>query len=240
MNYNPLHEKRRRIFEQFLFNKRLSFSELEKATRLRSNYLAYFLDKLEKEKIIEKNNSTYRLSKEAEYYIPFFVDNKDKLSPLPVVLVHCIGSDKNDNKVLLVKREKRPFKDMWSMPGGRIKLNERISRAAERVLKEKTFIDAKYAKVNSIMHEKVKQDANRIHSYILFFVTAKAISEINDKERVRWFSIDNLPENMIPSDKHLILNDRDKKYDLKEEEMESLGNPSGDGDKEEYKIRFLE
>lgn len=214
MDYNLLHKKRKLIFEQFLYNKTMTFSELEKATGIRSNELAYFLDKLEKEDVINKNNSTYTLSKGAETYIPFFVDNKDRLSPLPVILVQCI----KENKVLLFKREKRPYKNFWSLPGGRIKLDESISDAAERIIKEKTFLNSKFDKVNAVLHERAKdKDANTVHAYILIFVSVEATSDVSDKECVRWFPIEDLPEDMIPSDKHLVQNNGNDFYNLKEE-----------------------
>jgi 8-oxo-dGTP diphosphatase len=231
MDYNLLHRKRKLIFGQFLYNKVLSFSELERLTKIRSNELAYFLDKLEKEGILLKDNSSYRLSKGAELYIPFFAD-KDSLSPLPVVLVQCV----KDGRILLFKRSKRPYKDFWSLPGGRIKLDETIAQASERIIKEKTFLDSRFVRVNSVLHEKAKgKEGSTLHAYIILFVTVDALSGVKDKDVVRWFDTAALPDDMIPSDRHLVEMRSTDTYDLGEE----IITMDDDADRETLEMEFL-
>ena len=43
-----------------------------------------------------------------------------------------------DNKVLLVKRNKEPHKGEWAIPGGSVKLGETLQRAVEREIREET------------------------------------------------------------------------------------------------------
>ena len=50
----------------------------------------------------------------------------------------------NKLKVLLIKRDKEPFRGKWSIPGGFIRLSENIDDAALRVLKEKTTVSNIY------------------------------------------------------------------------------------------------
>ena len=45
-----------------------------------------------------------------------------------------------DNKVLLVRRGKSPARDVWSIPGGSVKICETLQRAAEREIFEETGI----------------------------------------------------------------------------------------------------
>jgi len=94
--------KRRKIFQQFLYAKSLKFNEIEKATGIRSNELAYFIQKLVDDSILLKEGDVYRLTETAEKYIPFFVQSEAETSPLPVVLVACV----KQGKVLLWKRNK--------------------------------------------------------------------------------------------------------------------------------------
>ena len=44
------------------------------------------------------------------------------------------------NKILLVRRRKRPGKGLWALPGGHLEANERIAEGAIRELKEETHI----------------------------------------------------------------------------------------------------
>jgi ADP-ribose pyrophosphatase len=50
-----------------------------------------------------------------------------------------------DDCVLLVRRKNPPAKDMWAIPGGKIKLGERLQAAAEREVFEETGLVIKAA-----------------------------------------------------------------------------------------------
>ncbi len=43
-------------------------------------------------------------------------------------------------KILLIKRKKSPFKDMWALPGGFIEIDEELENAAARELAEEAGI----------------------------------------------------------------------------------------------------
>lgn len=46
-----------------------------------------------------------------------------------------------ENKVLLVLRGKPPAQNLWSIPGGSVKLGETLQQAAEREIKEETGLN---------------------------------------------------------------------------------------------------
>ena len=210
---NLKHKKRQEIFRQFIYSDRLKFNEIEKLTKIRSNELAYFLNKLVEESILIKQGSYYRLSKAAEKLIPLF--GKD-ISPLPVVLVVCI----KENKILLWKRNKRPYKNLWSLAGGRILLNETLPQASLRILKEKTFIDGKFISTNAVINEKVEENNEIKHAFILFLTKVQPLTEIKEKTNVKWFNIKNLkPNKVIPSDYWLIQNKLNSKINIPEETL---------------------
>ena len=218
MDYNLSHPKRKKIFERFLYSEKLRFSELEKSTGIRSNELAYFLQKLLDEKIIEKEDHTYKLSKEAEKYIPFFA-TAGKFSPLPVVLV----AYENNGKLLLLKRAKRPYANYWGLIGGRILIDETIEQAAKRQIKEKAFVEGEFESVNAVIHERVKEEGNVLHAYFHRMVTVKGNNAIKEKDNLKWFYVDNLPENTIPSDLWMIRTKLGKTVIINEEVMDLKG-----------------
>src|SRR3989344_7547332 len=93
-------KEREEIFKLFLDKFKLKFNEIEKAIKIRSNRLAYHINKMQKEGLIEKQNQYYLLTKDAEKYIPIFSNIIGKeLGPTPIILVALINKD----KILLIK-----------------------------------------------------------------------------------------------------------------------------------------
>ena len=213
--------KRRKIFEQFLYNERLRFNEIEKATGIRSNELSYFLQKLIEEEILEKKGEAYGLHKEAEKYIPFFVSNQDELSPLPVVLV----AYRNNGKIMLLKREKRPYAGHWGLISGRILLDETIKNCAMRVIKKKAFLDGSFEGINAVVHERSRADNRILHAFLLIVVTVRGNGEIKEKNNLKWFSLEELDTvKVIPSDLWMIRTKLGKRIKISEEIVDMKGD----------------
>jgi len=103
----------KKILSLFLCSKGLKFNEIEKQLRVRSNKLAYHLTNLVKKGILIKNKEVYELSEASENIVPYLSENQ---APLPVILIHLGDKD----KTFLYKREKRPYKNCLSLPGGEI------------------------------------------------------------------------------------------------------------------------
>lgn len=189
-------EKRRLVFEQFLQEEELRFSELEKRTGLRSNDLAYYLQKMVSEEILVKTDDTYKLSVQAEKFLPFF-QSEGKLSPLVVVLVRV----EYQGSILYHKRQKRPYNGLWSLPGGRLLLGETVQQAAERIAKEKTFVNIQYLGVKTTMNEQVLDESGVKHGFFLVVVDATTNEPLDETELRRWWLPEKIPEeHTIPSD----------------------------------------
>lgn len=191
------------ILQLFLYEKKLKFNEIEKSLNVRSNKIAYHLKNLVKKKILEKSDEDYQLTETAEKIIPYL---SEKNSPLPVIL---IAISKNKNKIFLHKRNKRPFKEKLSLPGGRILEGETIRGAVKRIMK-KYFVDANFKKINSISLEQVKKQKRNVHSFLLIFATAKT------KDKIEFTDIEKNKKKIISSDYKLIKKDLGKEIKIKE------------------------
>ena len=211
-----------KILELFLFNNNLKFNEIEKLIKIRSNKLAYHIKSLIKKGVLIKERENYSLSETAEYLIPYLSNKK---AVLPVVLVH-VGDKK---QCFLYNRKKRPFKDYLSLPGGRFLINESIQDATNRLMK-KFNINANFKKINYISLEHVqksfktsespqkskaskdfccvKKQKNKIHSFLLIFVSATT------KDRIILINIKKNRSKIIRSDYELLKNDLDKKIKI--------------------------
>jgi len=128
------------------------------------------------------------------------------------------------NKILLIKRDKRPYKGYWSLIGGKMLLEESFKEASLRQIKEKASLNGKYTSINGIMHERVKGEDVVKHSFILFFTKIKTNETKFIETRhgeLRWFPIKNIgkKEKIIPSDLWLIKNRLNNKIDVKTAKM---------------------
>ncbi len=164
-----------KILSLFSYNHKMKFNEIEKEIKIRSNQLAYHLKNLIKKEIITKEAEEYKLADNFEHLIPYL---SDKNSVLPIILIAI----KNKKNIFLIERDKRPFKGKLGLPGGRILLGENISKATERIMKEKFKINCKLEKTNSVSLEHVKKNDKVIHSFLLILVTAKTKDKIKFHE----------------------------------------------------------
>jgi|GEM_PF-506960 len=215
-------KERSEIFRLFLENDKLKFSQIEKHLHIRSNMVSYHLTSMVKEGLLVKKGEYYLLTEHAEKYIPLFsgMFGMD-VGPVPVILVAVLN--KIHTKILLVRRNKRPYKDYWSMIGGKILLHEDLKSASVRKVLEKTGMDCEFVSFNDVMHERVEGSGVMKHSFILLFT--KVVSRtVKFKESgagtLKWFDlkkIDSEKDSIIPSDYWLMkhsLNKRMKIQDL--------------------------
>ncbi len=217
-------KEREEIFRLFLNKHKLKFNEIEKSLKIRSNMVAYHLEQMRKENLIEKNKEYYLLTKDAEKYIPIFSQLRgQELSPLPVILVAVMHND----KILLMKRNKRPYKDYWGMIGGKMHMDESFKEVSIRKVTEKSALETKFISINAVLHERV-HDSSVKHSFILFFTKVNS-EKIRFKEtasgKLKWFDIKKLDkEKIIPSDYWLIKNKLNSKININSANMSDKNN----------------
>lgn len=192
-----------KILEGFLYNSKLKFNEIEKQLKIRSNKLNYHLQNLVKKGILTKEKEFYQLSETSENLIPYLSEKKHIL---PVILIH-IGDSK---KAFLITRDKRPYKNKLSLPGGRIILGESFQEATKRIM-SKFNIKARFKKINSISLEHLKKSNKIIASYLLIYIKAKT----DKKQKIKFTNLEKNKEKIIKSDYKLIRNDLEKELKIK-------------------------
>lgn len=188
-----------KILALFLYHEKLKFNEIEKLLKTRSNKLAYHLKNLVRKNILMKEKDRYKLAK--ENLIPYL---SEKDSALPVVLIH-VG---NKDKCFLYKRQKRPFKDKFSLPGGRMILGENLGRATERIMNEKFKVKCKLKKVHSVSLEQIKNQSEVFQTDLIIFVSAET------RDVVKLTDIKKNKSKIISSDYKLLTQDIDKNVEV--------------------------
>ena len=102
-----------------------------------------------------------------------------------------------DNKILLIKRNTRPFVGYWALPGGRMDPGEVVEQTIVREVKEETGLDVTIVGIVGEYVEKGVKDNVEYEYYPTCFVvkpiggeTEKQDSEIQE---IQLFSLNRLP-----------------------------------------------
>lgn len=132
-------------------------------------------------------------------------------NPLPVASV--ILANRN-REILLVKREREPFKDMWCCPIGFAEVGESIEAAALRELKEETGIDG-----NIVQLVDVSSHKNSFYGDLLIVTfEAEKVDGLekagDDAAECRYFPAMNLPKLAFDSQEKAIQRFIELKRDL--------------------------
>jgi 8-oxo-dGTP diphosphatase len=121
--------------------------------------------------------------------------------PRPMVTVDAIvfAFFEDKARLLLVNRRKEPFKGKWALPGGFVGIDEELEDAVERELAEETgLVNVKLEQMHTF--GQVGRDPRGRQITVAFMGIAKeGVNKIkagDDAAEVRWFDIENLPEDM--------------------------------------------
>ena len=103
-----------------------------------------------------------------------------------------------DNKILLIKRNTKPFKNYWALPGGRMDPGEKIEQTVVREVKEETGLDVSIVSVVSNYVEKGVNDGIEYEYYPTCFVVKPLGGEIKKQDseiqEIKAFCLDELPK----------------------------------------------
>ncbi len=116
--------------------------------------------------------------------------------PLVTVDVVIYALRNNDLQVLLVRRRRSPQEGMWAIPGGRITLDEALDEAAFRILEEETGLADVYLEQLYTFGDPGRDPRHRVITVAYFAAvpTTDVVPAAADKaQRVRWWSVDDLP-----------------------------------------------
>jgi len=102
-----------------------------------------------------------------------------------------------DNKILLIKRNTRPFVGYWALPGGRMDPGETIEQTVIREVKEETGLDTRIVDRIGEYVEKGVRDGIEYEYYPTCFVVQPIDGELKKQDseiqQMQLFSLDALP-----------------------------------------------
>lgn len=121
--------------------------------------------------------------------------------PRPSVTVDLVifTVQQRDLLVLLVRRGTAPFKDMWALPGGFLRLDEPLEEAARRELAEETGLEGEdvYLEQLYTFGAPDRDPRTRVITVAYFALiedaTGRPLRATADAAEARWFSVYGLP-----------------------------------------------
>lgn len=132
-----------------------------------------------------------------EVQLPKNYDPDKYQHPSVTVDLLIFAIDKSSLKLLLIKRRDHPYKDMWAIPGGFVKMVESLEAAAKRELKEETGITDVYLEQLKTFGAPKRDPRTRVITvaYLALLpspdISFKAGS---DAKEAAWHSVDKMPE----------------------------------------------
>ena len=119
------------------------------------------------------------------------------------LLIFAIDDKKNENcrelskkslSLLLVKRAKEPFKDMWCLPGGFVFDNETSLEAAKRILKKETNLENFYLEQLKTFDNINRDPRGRIISTAYISLVDKKMIKQDLSKNAAWFDLEIIEE----------------------------------------------
>lgn len=115
------------------------------------------------------------------------------------------------NELLLQQRNKEPEKGYWSIPGGKVEMFETLEEAIKRETKEETGVDIEVIVELGICNHIIRNENSHwvSPSYLCKIIKGEPkIMEPIKHTDMKWFPIDNMPENITITTQNALQNYR--------------------------------
>lgn len=113
----------------------------------------------------------------------------------PIVAVGVIIRD--DDRIVLIRRDKEPSRGRWTFPGGAVELGESLHDAARREAWEETGLHVAVGELATVIDNLVRDEEGRVrYHYVIVDYMARPLEGIlrpgSDVSDVRWFTLTDL------------------------------------------------
>lgn len=115
-------------------------------------------------------------------------------SPLVTVDVVLLTLIEQQLHVALCKRERDPFTGAWALPGGYVHVQDDadVISAAERILREKTKIDAPYLEQLATFAGSHRDPRGWSLSVVYFAVVSSSLIEAQQQDSLKWVPVSTI------------------------------------------------
>lgn len=99
-----------------------------------------------------------------------------------------------DGRIVLIRRNKEPFKGMWALPGGFAEENETAEECCGREAYEETGLRVRVKRLIGIFSDPERDPRGTIAGAYLCKVVGGELKGGDDAKEAKWFSLEKLPE----------------------------------------------
>jgi ADP-ribose pyrophosphatase YjhB (NUDIX family) len=122
-----------------------------------------------------------------------------------VIVDHPLDQNRDENRVLLIRRGQSPLLGEWSLPGGVLECGETLREAVIREAREETGLVVETGEMLGVYESVIRGDEGRVryHYVLIDFLCRPVGGDLkagSDAADVRWFTRDELPALNLADD----------------------------------------
>lgn len=111
-----------------------------------------------------------------------------------------------NDKLVLIKRGREPFKDLFALPGGFVEYGETVENAALREANEETGLDVKELSLLGVYSDPNRDPRGHTVSVVFHGIGLGAPKAGDDAKELFFFELNSVPDN-LSFDHNKIIND---------------------------------
>lgn len=178
------HHIQRHIISVLMYQKHARFRDL-RPKNVDTNLYSYHLKLLQKRNFVTKDIEGYTLGKNGMLYIDRVTTSTLKVRTQPKIIVMLVVQN-GEGDVLLYRRERQPFTNQWTLPYGKLHLDdETLLAAAHREAREKLRIENDSIRHSGDCYIRIKDKDETIMSTLAHVFRMEA-DDIELDERQQW------------------------------------------------------
>ncbi len=200
---SPTHHIQKHIMGVLLYQKMAKFSQL-RSPRTDTNLFSYHLKLLQREGFIQKVEGGYSLSSKGLVYVDRLTGSTMTVRHQPKIVTMLVVQN-GDGQVLLQKRTKQPYIDTWTLPYGKMHMDDdSVIKAGGREANEKLALQNQAVSHVGDCYIRVRSDGV-ILSSTLAHVCRFETDEIQASETLLWVEPLNLSKySLAPAVERII------------------------------------